>query len=204
MATTDSPPSSGYQPSARLRDHVAAWKRHVEETEPAAREALEVGIAQELTENLWLSLTVLADHLPWSAENIRLMMVGRGVPPRVRHRAEEGDPPVYTPSERLRDLLAAWRVTVEEEKEKRAALEWAIAEELKDDPGLTIAKMVGHVPWRHDQLRVIARTHNVPRRRKRASEHKLIVDGDGRPKSVTVPYDWYVQQPGADPSIVKR
>ncbi|MEU5498497.1 hypothetical protein [Streptomyces griseofuscus] len=203
MATIDSPPPSGYQPSDRLRERLAAWRTIVDETEPQAREALLAGIARELTENVRLNLPTLAEHLPWSDENIRLLMAGRGVPPRERHRKEEGDPPVYTPSEQLRDLLADWHQVLDGEKKARAAVDEAIADDLKANPTLTNAEMADHVPWAEEQVRLIARAHNVPRRRKRGSEHKLIED-KGRPKSVVVPYDWYVQQPGADPSIVKR
>ncbi|GAA4794760.1 hypothetical protein [Streptomyces ziwulingensis] len=53
-------------------------------------------------------------------------------------------------------------------------------------------------------VRLIARKYGVPRRRKLPSEHKLVEAGDGKPKSVVVPYDWYVQQPGAGERIVKE
>ncbi|PWI16018.1 hypothetical protein DI272_18980 [Streptomyces sp. Act143] len=202
MATTDSPPQSGYQPSAQLRQHLDDWNKAVA-AEPTARKALEDGIAVELTENRQLNLPTLAEHMPWTAENIRLLMAGRGVPPRERHRKEEGDPPVYTPSDRLRDQLAGWHLAVDDEKKARAALEKAIADELRANPDLTNAEIAAHLPWAQEQIRLIARAHNVPRRRKRGSEHKLI-EANGKPKSVVVPYDWYVQQPGADPSIVKR
>ncbi|MFD0209153.1 hypothetical protein ACFVH9_08445 [Streptomyces hirsutus] len=203
MATSDSPPSSGYQPSENLLTRLAAWKKAVDETEPQAREALEAGMALELTENRQLSLPTLAEHVPWTAEMLRLLMAPRGVPPRERHRKSEGDPPVYTPSERLRDLLAAWHLAVEDEKKARMALEEAIAGELRANPNLTNPEIAEHLPWSQEQVRIIARAHDVPRRRKRGSDHRLIED-KGRPKSVVVPYDWYIQQPGADPSIVKR
>jgi hypothetical protein len=204
MATTDSPPPEGYQPSARLKERLAAWQTIVDETEPQFREALLAGIARELTENPRLNLPTIAEHLPWTAENIRLLMAGRGVPPRERHRKEEGDPPVYTPSEQLRDRLADWHQVLDGEKKARAAVDEAVAEDLKANPNLTNPEMAAHLPWAEEQVRLIARAHNVPRRRKRGSEHKLIADAEGRPKSVVVPYDWYVQQPGADPSIAKR
>lgn len=203
MATTDSPPPSGYQPSERLKERLAAWQRIVDEAEPAARETLHAGIARELTENPRLNLPTIAEHLPWTDENIRLLMAGRGVPPRERHRKEEGDPPVYKPSEQLREVLAGWHQVLDDEKKARAAVEEAVAEDLKANPTLTNPEMARHLPWAEEQVRLIARAHDVPRRRKRAPEHKLIED-KGRPKSVVVPYDWYVQQPGADPSIVKR
>ncbi|MFI9806243.1 hypothetical protein ACIHEJ_18115 [Streptomyces sp. NPDC052301] len=164
---------------------------------------MNLGIARELTENPRLNLPTLAEHLPWTAENIRLLMAGRGVPPRERHRKEEGDPPVCKPSEQLRDLLADWHQVLDDEKKARAAVDEAIADDLRANPALTNAEMATHVPWAEEQVRLIARAHNVPRRRKRGPEHKLIED-KGRPKSVVVPYDWYIQQPGADPSIVKR
>lgn len=202
MATTDSAPPSGYQPSDRLKERLAAWQRIVEETEPRAREALEAGIAVELTENRQLNLPTIAEHLPWTAENIRLLMAGRGVPPRERHRKEEGDPPVYKPSDRLRDLLAAWHLAVDEEKKARAGAEEAVAGDLKANPDLTNAEMAVHLPWAQEQVRLIARAHGVPRRRKRG-EH-VVIREKGRPTRVVVPYDWYVQQPGADPQITKR
>ncbi|BBA98313.1 hypothetical protein RVR_4450 [Actinacidiphila reveromycinica] len=203
MATTDSPPASGYQPSDQLRACLAAWTKVVKETEPQARGALEAGIAQELRDDRQLTLNVLAQHLPWTAEMLRLLMANRDVPPRERHRQAEGEAPVYTLSERLRDLLAAWNLAVDDEKKARAELERCIADELKAHPALTNAEMAEHLPWSQEQVRVIARAHNVPRRRKRGSDHKLIEE-NGVPKAVTVPYDWYVQQPGADPAIVRR
>ncbi|WP_381792908.1 hypothetical protein [Streptomyces niveus] len=203
MATTDSPPARGYQPSDRLRDCLAAWKTALEETEPRAREDLEDGIAQELREDRQLTLAVLAGHLPWTDEMLRLLMASRDVPPRERHRQTEGDSVVYKPSERLLNLLAAWNLTVSDEKKARAGLETCIADELKAHPTLTNAEIAKHLPWSQEQVRVIARAHDVPRRRKRGSDHKLIEE-NGVPKAVTVPYDWYVQQPGADPAIVCR
>lgn len=203
MATTDSPPPRGYQPSDRLRDCLAAWKEAEQETEPEARETLEKGIAQELRDDRQLTLNVLAQHLPWTSEMLRLLMSGRDVPPRERHRQTEGEAPVYTLSERLRDLLAAWNLAVGDEKKARAGLETCIADELKAHPAMTNAEIAEHLPWSQEQVRVIARAHDVPRRRKRGSDHKLIEE-NGVPKAVTVPYDWYVQQPGADPSIVRR
>ncbi|MFD3609019.1 hypothetical protein ACFWXA_13260 [Streptomyces atroolivaceus] len=202
MATTDSPPS-GYQPSNQLRDSLAAWEKAVEETEPEAREALEAGIAQELRDDRQLSLNVLAQHLPFSAEMLRLLMANRDVPPRERHRQTEGGPPVYKPSDRLRDLRSAWYAAGDHVKKTRATLEASIADELKAHPALTNAEVAEHLPWSQEQVRVIARAHEVPRRRKRGSDHKLIEE-KGAPKAVTVPYDWYVQQPGADPGITRR
>ncbi|MET8609756.1 hypothetical protein [Streptomyces misionensis] len=204
MAPTDSPPPSDYQPSDQLRERLAAWQVLEAETEPQAREALLAGIARELTENTRLNLPTIAEHLPWSDENVRLLMAGRGVPPRERHRKEEGDPPVYTPSEQLRDLLASWHQVLDDMKKARAAVDEAIAEDLKANPTLTNAEMATHVPWAEEQIRLIARAHNVPRRRKRGSEHKLIRDSQGRPKQVVVPYDWYVKQRGADRNIAKQ
>ncbi|MGJ3558947.1 hypothetical protein ACR6C2_08180 [Streptomyces sp. INA 01156] len=64
MATTDSPPSSGYQPSENLLTRLAAWEKAFHETEPQAREALNAGMALELTENRQLSLPTLAEHVP--------------------------------------------------------------------------------------------------------------------------------------------
>jgi hypothetical protein len=225
MATTDSPSTpSGYQPSDRLLASLAAWKaleeaepqareaeegaepptdEALEQTESQAREALEEGIAQELKENRQLTLAVLAQHLPWTAEMLRLLMANRGVPPRERHRQAEGEAPVYQISERLRDLLAAWNLAVGTKKKARAALELCIADELRAHPALTNAEIAEHLPWSQEQVRVIARAHKVPRRRKRGSDHKLIEE-NGVPKAVTVPYDWYVQQPGADPALVRR
>ncbi|MFB8347962.1 hypothetical protein ACFTTN_14170 [Streptomyces niveus] len=203
MATTDSPPTGGYQPSDQLRDCLAAWKKALEETEPKAREALEEGIAQELRDDRQLTLNVLAQHLPWTAEMLRLLMAGRDVPPRERHRQTEGEPVVYKLSERLRDLLADWNLAVSDEKKARASLEQCIADELKAHPALTNSEIAEHLPWSQEQVRVIARAHDVPRRRKRGSDHKLIEE-NGVPKAVTVPYDWYVQQPGADPGIARR
>lgn len=214
MATTDSSSTpGGYQPSARLLDRLAAWKaleeaeppagEVLEQTEPQAREALEEGIAQELREDRQLTLAVLAQHLPWTAEMLRLLMANRGVPPRERHRQAEGEAPVYQLSERLRDLLAAWNLALDTKKKARAALELCIADELKAHPTLTNAEIAEHLPWSQEQVRVIARAHKVPRRRKRGSDHKLI-EVNGEPMAVTVPYDWYVQQPGADPAIVGR
>lgn len=203
MATTDSPPTSSYQPSDQLRDRLTAWKKAVEETEPTARQALEEGIAQELREDRQLTLNVLAQHLPWTAEMLRLLMANRDVPPRERHRQTEGGAPVYKLSERLRDLLAAWNLSVGDERKARASLEGCIAAELKTHPALTNAEIAEHLPWSQEQVRVIARAHDVPRRRKRGSDHKLIKE-NGAPKAVTVPYDWYVQQPGAHPDITRR
>ncbi|MCX4458531.1 hypothetical protein OOK58_42215 [Streptomyces sp. NBC_01728] len=218
MATTDSPPESGYQPSDRLKERLAAWQASVEwhpkdgEPEPAdripsvaeARDALEAGIGQELAEDLQLSLTTLAEHVPWTAENLRLLMAKRGgYPPRERHRKNEGDPRVYQPSERLRDLLAAYNLSLDTERKRLDELEECIADELRANSDLTNPELAKHLPWEQEQVRLIARARNVPRRRKRGSEHKLIED-KGKPKSVVVPYDWYVQQPGADPSIAKR
>lgn len=204
MATTDSPPTGGYEPSDRLRDCLAAWKKAVEETEPEAREdLLEKGVAQELRDDRQLTLAVLAEHLPWTDEMLRLLMASRDIPPRERHRQSEGEPPVYKPSERLRDLLAAWHLAGDDVKKTRAALEQCIADELKAHRTLTNAEIAKHLPWSQEQVRVIARAHNVPRRRRRGSDHKVIEE-NGVPKAVTVPYDWYVQQPGADPSIVRR
>ncbi|WP_405893783.1 hypothetical protein OG272_16020 [Streptomyces sp. NBC_00104] len=202
MATTDSAPPSRYQPSDQLRERLAAWQKALDETEPAAREDLDAGIARELTENRQLNLPTIAEHLPWTAEMIRLRMAGRGVPPRERHRKSEGDPLVYTPSERLRNLLAAWHQAVDGEKKAREALEACIADELTTHVDLTNAEMAEHLPWSQEQVRIIARAYEVPRRRKRGPDHRLIMD-KGKPKSVLVPYDWYVQQPGADPRIVK-
>ncbi|MGW6391167.1 hypothetical protein ACWFR1_11820 [Streptomyces sp. NPDC055103] len=203
MATTDSPPAGGYQPSDQLRASLAAWKKAEDETEPKAREALEEGIAQELRDDRQLTLNVLAQHLPWTAEMLRLLMADRDVPPRERHRQTEGEPTAYKPSERLRDLLAAWNMAGDDVKKTRATLEKCIADELKAHPSLTNAEIAEHLPWSQEQVRVIARAHDVPRRRKRGSDHKLIEE-NGVPKAVTVPYDWYVQQPGADPGIARR
>jgi hypothetical protein len=202
MATTDSPPESGYQPSAVLLERTAAWEAAKQQV-PKAREALEAGMAQELTENLRLNLPTLANHVPWTAEAIRLMMAGRGVPPRERHRKQEGDPPVYKPSERLRDLLAEWHQALDGEQEARDALEACIAGELRAHPGMTDAEMAEHTPWGRDQVRLIAAKHRVPGTRKRASEHKVLRNGRGEPKSVVVPYDWYIKQPGAEQRIIK-
>ncbi|MEU1853939.1 hypothetical protein ABZ499_32950 [Streptomyces sp. NPDC019990] len=219
MATTDSPPTSGYQPSARLRECEARWRASVEwkpvdgEPEPdnripsvaEARDALEAGIQQELTEDVYLSLPTLSQHVPWTAENLRLLMVKRGgYPPRRRHRKSEGDPPVYQPSERLRDLLAAYHLSLDEEKKARTALEKCIADEMTAHPGVTDAEMSEHTPWARDQVRLIAAKYGVPGTRKRASEHKLQRTPSGKPKSVVVPYDWYARQPGADQRIIKE
>ncbi|MGJ3558948.1 hypothetical protein ACR6C2_08185 [Streptomyces sp. INA 01156] len=124
------------------------------------------------------------------------------MPPRERHRKSEGDPPVYTPSERLRDLLAAWHLTVDDEKKAREELEKAIADDLRANPSLTNAEMAEHVPWAQEQVRLIARAHNVPRLRRRG-EH-VVIKEKGRPTRVVVPYAWYIQQPGADPAIVEK
>ncbi|MER5697850.1 hypothetical protein ACWDBO_37140 [Streptomyces mirabilis] len=219
MATTDSPPESGYQPSARLKERLAAWQASVEwepedgVPEPAdripsvaeARKALEAGIQQELHDDRQLSLPTLAEHVPWTAENLRLLMAKRGgYPARERHRKSEGDPRVYEPSEHLRDLLAAYNLSLDTAQKRLDELEQCIADELTAHPDVMNPEMAKHLPWEQEQVRLIARKYDVPRRRKRPSEHKLVEDADGKPKSVVVPYDWYVQQPGADPSIVKR
>ncbi|MFI9418034.1 hypothetical protein [Streptomyces werraensis] len=203
MATTDGPRDSGYQPSPRLREHTTAWEA-ARQAPPKARAALEDGIAQELTDNRKLNLPTLAEHLPWSAEAIRLMMAGRGVPPRERHRKEEGDPPVYTLSDRLRDLLAAWHQALDDEKKAREALEECIADEMRAHPNVTDAEMAEHTPWGWNQVRLIANKYRVPGKRKRANEHKLQRGTSGKPLSVIVPFDWYVQQPGADQRIIKE
>ncbi|MFF7602526.1 hypothetical protein [Streptomyces mirabilis] len=215
---TDSEPTSGYQPSAQLKERLAAWQASVKwepedgVPEPAdripsvaeAREALEAGMRQELHDDRQLNLPTLAEHVPWTAENLRLLMAKRGgYPPRERHRKSEGDPRTYQPSERLRDLLAAYNLSVDTERRRLDELEQCIADELRANPDMTNPEMARHLPWEQEQVRLIARKYNVPRRRKRGSEHKLIED-KGKPKAVVVPYDWYVQQPGADPSIVKR
>lgn len=216
---TDSEPTSGYQPSAQLKERLAAWQASVEwkpedgelqaedriPSVAEARDALEAGIAQELADDRQLSLTTLAEHVPWTAENLRLLMAKRGgYPPRERHRKSEGEPRVYQPSERLRDLLAAYNLSLDTERKRLDELERSIADELKANPDLTNPEMAKHLPWEQEQVRLIARKYDVPRRRKLPSEHKLIESSDGKPKSVVVPYDWYVQQPGADPRIVKR
>ncbi|MDQ1018849.1 hypothetical protein [Streptomyces afghaniensis] len=216
---TDSEPTSGYQPSAQLKERLAAWQASVKREpedgvpEPAdripsvaeAREALEAGIQQELHDDRQLNLPTLAEHVPWTAENLRLLMAKRGgYPPRERHRKSEGDPRVYTPSEPLRDLLAAYNLSLATEQKRLDELEECIADELRANPDVTNPEMAKHLPWEQEQVRLIARKYDVPRRRKLPSEHKLIESSDGKPKSVVVPYDWYVQQPGADPRIVKR
>ncbi|MYR55976.1 hypothetical protein GTY54_06840, partial [Streptomyces sp. SID625] len=106
--------------------------------------------------------------------------------------------------ERLRDRLAGLHTAEGAEGKAREALEEAIADELRANPALTNPEIAEHVPWAQEQIRLIARAHNVPRRRKRGSEHRLITDDKGNPKSVVVPYAWYVRQRGTDPSIVKR
>jgi hypothetical protein len=216
---TDSEPTSGYEPSDLLKERLAVWQASVEwkpedgEPEPEdripsvaeARDALEAGIQMELTDDAYLSLTTIEQHVPWTAENIRLLMAKRGgYPPRRRHRKSEGDPRTYQPSERLRNLLAAYNLSLATERQRLDELERCIADELKANPDLTNPEMAEHLPWEQEQVRLIARKYDVPRRRKAASEHKLIAATDGKPKSVVVPYDWYAQQPGADERIVKE
>ncbi|MEU3036527.1 hypothetical protein [Streptomyces griseoaurantiacus] len=68
---------------------------------------------------------------------------------------------------------------------------------------MTDAEMAEHTPWGRDQVRLIATKYRVPGTRKRASEHKVLRNGLGEPKSVVVPYDWYIKQPGADQRLIK-
>ncbi|MFI2434696.1 hypothetical protein [Streptomyces sp. NPDC018693] len=216
---TDSEPTSGYQPSAQLKERLAAWRASVQwepedgVPEPAdripsvaeAREALEEAIRRELHDDRQLNLPTLAEHVPWTAENLRLLMVKRGgYPPRERHRKSDGEPRTYQPSEQLRAALAGWNLSLDTERKRLDALEKCIADELKANPDVTNPEMAKHLPWEQEQVRLIARKYEVPRRRKLPSEHKLVEDNDGKPKSVVVPYDWYVQQPGADERIVKE
>jgi hypothetical protein len=109
--------------------------------------------------------------------------------------ADEKTPRIYKPSENLLDHLAAWNARNKELDQARKELEKAIAAELTADLELTNREVSKHLPWSEEQVRLIARKHNVPRRRKRDDDHKII-EKDGRPAQVVVPYDWYQQHKG--------
>lgn len=115
--------------------------------------------------------------------------------------ADNEIPYVYKPTERLLDLLAAWKAEVKEAETKvnkaRDELEQGIATELEEMDWLTNREVAEHLPWSEEQVRLIARKYNVPRRRKRGDDHKVI-EKDGQPAQVVVPYDWYQQHKGDD------
>ena len=104
-------------------------------------------------------------------------------------------PYVYKPSERLLDLLAAWNARVDEANKARAKLEEGIAAELTEDLELTNREVSEHLPWSEETDPPHRRKYNVPRRRKRGDDHKIIEKG-GQPAQVVVPYDWYQQHKG--------
>jgi hypothetical protein len=109
--------------------------------------------------------------------------------------ADNTAPRIYKPSERLLNLLAAWNARVDEEKKARIELEKGIAAELTEDLELTNREISEHLPWSEENIRLLARKYNVPRRRKRGDDHRII-EKDGQPAQVVVPYDWYQQHKG--------
>ncbi|MFJ3249123.1 hypothetical protein [Streptomyces sp. NPDC086782] len=198
MATED---STTYEPSDDLRSRLAGWEKSVQ-GEKDARADLEKGIAAELTTDLQLTNHVLAEHLPWTPETVRLIAVAHQVPRRERRRKTEGGPVVYRPSEQLLNLLGAWNSAVDLEKQDRDKLEQAIADDLIANPTLSNAEMAEHLPWGEEQVRIIARARNVPRRSKRGTDHKVVTTGST--VKVLVPIDWYKRQKGTDPDIVSK
>ena len=62
---------------------------------------------------------------------------------------------------------------------------------------MTNREVSEHLPWSEEQVRLIARKYDVPRRRKRDDDHKIIEKG-GQPAQVVVPYDWYKEHSGDD------
>lgn len=109
--------------------------------------------------------------------------------------ADNEPPYVYKPSERLLDLLAAWNARVAEANKAREELEQGIATELEEFDWVTNREVSEHLPWSEEQVRLIARKYDVPRRRKRGDDHKIIEKG-GQPAQVVVPYDWYQKHKG--------
>ncbi|WP_225846935.1 hypothetical protein [Streptomyces sp. HPF1205] len=109
--------------------------------------------------------------------------------------ADNNTPRVYKPSENLLSHRAAWRARLAEADKAREALERAVADELTGDLELTNREVAPHLGWSEEQIRLIARKYGVPRRRKRPEDHKII-EKNGQPAQVVVPYDWYKEHGG--------
>ncbi|MYX36525.1 MULTISPECIES: hypothetical protein [unclassified Streptomyces] len=77
-----------YRPSDELREDLRAWQDAVR-AEERARHALRKRVADELKATGVTNATI-AQHLPWTEENVRLIAREYGVP-RLRKRPEQAE-----------------------------------------------------------------------------------------------------------------